>query len=64
MSKPESMSQELWEKIISYNKEKAAVQEKANDFMTVLMALPSGQVKNLSKDPVIGPIIEKYVVTE
>lgn len=64
MSKPESMSQDLWEKIISYNKEKAAVQEKANDFMTVLMALPSGQVKNLSKDPVIGPIIEKYVVTE
>ena len=64
MSKPESMSQELWEKITSYNKEKAAVQEKANDFMTVLMALPSGQVKNLLKDPVIGPIIEKYVVTE
>lgn len=37
--------------------------EKSNDFQTVLDALPPGQAKNLLKDPVIGPILEKYGIT-
>ena len=37
---------------------------KANDFQTVMDNLPPGQVKNLLKDPICGPILEKYGVTE
>lgn len=36
---------------------------KANDFRTVIDNLPPGQVKNLLKDPVCGPILKKYGVT-
>lgn len=57
------MKPELREKIIQYNKSVAANKEKADDFMTVLGALPPGQVKNLLKDEVIGPILEKYGIT-
>lgn len=57
------MKPELRAKIIAYNKAVAANEEKANDFMTVLEALPPGQVKNLLKDPTIGPILEKYGIT-
>ena len=35
---------------------------KANDFQAVIDNLPPGQVKNLLKDPVCGPILEKYGV--
>lgn len=38
--------------------------EKVNDFQTIIDNLPPGQVKNLLKDPVCGPILEKYGVTE
>lgn len=54
------MKPDLREKIIQYNRAVAANKEKADDFMTVLNALPPGQVKNLLKDPTIGPILEKY----
>ena len=54
------MKPELKEKIIAYNKALAENAEKANDFMTLLEALPPGQVKNLLKDPTIGPNLEKY----
>lgn len=54
------MKPELREKIIAYNKAVAANKEKADDFMTVLSALPPGQVKNLLKDETVGPILEKY----
>lgn len=54
------MKAELRERIIQYNRAVAANKEKADDFMTVLGALPPGQVKNLLKDPTIGPILEKY----
>lgn len=57
------MKAELRENIIQYNRAVAANKEKADDFMTVLGALPPGQVKNLLKDPVCGPILEKYGVT-
>lgn len=57
------MKPELREKIIAYNKAVAANEEKANDFMPLLGALPPGQVKNLMKDEICGPILEKYGIT-
>lgn len=57
------MRPELREKIIAYNKAVAANAEKADDLITILSALPPGQVKKLLKDPTIGPILEKYGIT-
>ena len=57
------MKPELRAKIIAYNKSVAANKERADDLMTILGALPPGQVKNLLKDPTIGPILEKYGIT-
>lgn len=37
--------------------------EKAGDFQTIIDNLPPGQVKNLLRDPVCGPIMKKYGVT-
>ncbi len=37
--------------------------EKAGDFQTIIDNLPPGQVKNLLKDEVCGPILKKYGVT-
>lgn len=57
------MKPELREKIITYNKAVAANKGKADDFMTLLSALPPGQVKNLLKDEVCGAILSKYGIT-
>lgn len=57
------MKQELRDKILAYNRAVAANREKADDLMTILGALPPGQVKNLLKDPTIGPILQKYGIT-
>lgn len=57
------MKKELKEKIIAYNRAVAESREKADDLMTILGALPPGQVKNLLKDPTIGPILQKYGIT-
>ena len=57
------MKPELRERIINYNKAVAASREKADDFMTLLGALPPGQVKNLLKDPTCAEILGKYGVT-
>lgn len=57
------MKPELKQKILEYNRRRKAVDEKAGDFQTILDNLPPGQVKNLLKDPVCGPILEKYGVT-
>lgn len=61
--KYKNVNPELKEKIFAYNKRRKAVDEKAGDFQTILDNLPPGQVKNLLKDPVCGPILEKYGVT-
>ena len=37
--------------------------EKAGDFQTIIDNLPPGQVKNLLKDPICGPILKKYGVS-
>lgn len=57
------MKPELRKKIIAYNKHRKTVDEKAGDFQTILDNLPPGQVKNLLKNPVCRPILEKYGVT-
>ena len=50
-------------KVLTYNRAKAVDAEKADDLMTLLSALPPGQVKNLLKDDKCGPILEKYGIT-
>lgn len=57
------MKPELREKIINYNRSVAENREKADDLMTLLGALPPGQVKNLLKDPTCADILSKYGVT-
>lgn len=47
-------------KVLAYNKERAADREKADDLMTLLSALPPGQVKNLMKDETCAAILRKY----
>lgn len=55
------MSKNPWkEKVLAYNKARAADAEKANDLMTLLNALPPGQVKQLLKDETCAKILEKY----
>ena len=61
--KYKNVNPELKEKIFAYNKHRKTVDEKAGDFQTILDNLPHGQVKNLLKNPVCGPILEKYGVT-
>ena len=50
--------------VLAYNKERAADREKADDLMTLLSALPPGQVKNLLKDEACAAILRKYVIKE
>ena len=57
------MKPELRAKIINYNREVAKNREAADDFMSLLDALPPGQVKNLLKDPTCAEILSKYGVT-
>ena len=54
------MKPELREKILKFNRERAADMEKSEDMMTLLGALPPGQVKNLMKDERCAKILEKY----
>ena len=51
-------------KVLAYNKARAADREKADDLMTLLSALPPGQVKNLLKNEACAAILRKYVVKE
>lgn len=54
------MKPELRAKIITYNQARAADKKKADDLMTLLSALPPGQVKNLLKDETCAAILLKY----
>lgn len=56
------MKPEMRAKIIAYNRERAADKEKADDLMTLLSALPPGQVKNLLKNKKCAAILRKYGV--
>lgn len=57
------MKAELRQRILAYNKEKAQDKERAEDFMTLLSALPKGQVKNLLKNDACAAILAKYGIT-
>ena len=52
------------QKVLAYNRERAADREKADDLMTLLAALPPGQVKNLMKNEACAAILRKYVIKE
>ena len=57
------MKPELRARIIAFNKARAADKEKAEDLLTLLGALPPGQVKNLLKDETCAAILGKYGIT-
>lgn len=54
------MKKPLKERVYAYNRARAADTDKVNDLMTLLNALPPGQVKQLLKDDVCGAILRKY----
>ena len=58
------MKPELRAKIIAYNLSLAQNKERAEDFITLLDALPPGQVKNLLKDETCAAILNKYGITK
>lgn len=57
------MKPELRKKIIAFNKARAEDKEKAEDLMTLISALPPGQVKNLLKNQTCAAILNKYGIT-
>lgn len=57
------MKPELKKRIIAYNKARAADKEKADDLLTLLDALPPGQVKQLLKNATCAAILAKYGIT-
>ena len=63
MSKWKRVSEERKKQLFEFNKARAADKEAAEDLHALLFALPPGQVKNLLKDEVCGPILEKYGIT-
>lgn len=54
------MKPEMREKILAFNRARAADKEKADDLLTLLGALPPGQVKQLLKDDTCAAILAKY----
>lgn len=54
------MKPEMRDKILAFNRARAADKEKADDFMILLNALPPGQVKQLLKDETCKAILAKY----
>lgn len=58
------MKPELRDKIIAFNRARAADKEKADDLMILLGALPPGQVKQLLKDETCAAVLEKYGIGE
>lgn len=57
------MKKPLKERVYAYNRARAADTEKASDIMTLLHALPPGQVKQLLKDEVCRAILAKYGIS-
>ena len=54
------MKPEMRDKILAYNRLRAAEKEKADDLMVLLGALPPGQVKQLLKNESCAAILQKY----
>jgi hypothetical protein len=57
------MKPEMRAKILAYNRVRAEDKAKADDLVTLLGALPPGQVKNLLKDEVCKEILQKHGIT-
>lgn len=57
------MKPELRARIIAHNKARAEDKEKAEDLLTLLAALPKGQVKQLLKNSDCAAILNKYGIT-
>lgn len=51
------------DKVLKYNRQKAQDKEKADDLITLLNALPPGQVKQLMKDEACAAILRRYGFT-
>lgn len=49
--------------MLAYNLKRAEADEKANDLLTLLSALPNGQVKQLLKNKTCAAILNKYGIT-
>lgn len=58
-----NVPEEKRKRIFAYNKARAEGAEKARDLMTLLSALPPGQVKQLLKDETCAAILAKYGIT-
>jgi len=54
------MKPEMREKILAFNRARAADKEKADDLLILLGALPPGQVKLLLKNETCAIILQKY----
>lgn len=54
------MKPEMRNKILAFNRARAADKGKADDLMTLLGSLPPGQVKQLLKNEVCAAILNKY----
>lgn len=52
------------DRVLAYNRRRSEADERARDLMTLLSALPPGQVKNLMKNEACAAILKKYGVTE
>lgn len=57
------MARKLKDAVDERAAEIAEAESEADDFRTLLSALPPGQVKNLLKDEVCGVILAKYGIT-
>lgn len=63
MSKWKNIPEEKRRQIFAYNKKRAEDAEKAEDLMTLLSALPPGQVKQVLKNGTCAAILAKYGIT-
>lgn len=63
MSKWKHVPEERKKQIFEFNRQRAADAEKAQDLVTLLSALPPGQVKQLLKDETCAAILNKYGIT-
>lgn len=50
------------DKVLAYNRRRSDADERARDLMTLLEALPRGQVRNLMKDETCAAILRKYEI--
>ena len=57
------MTKPLKERVYAFNRARKADTEEANDLMTLLNALPPGQIKQLLKDEACGSILAKYGIS-